>query len=130
MLISISRYLAIVFGVLTPLAETIRRWHTWRENPPAFFDDYLIGAFLLFGAWRAGRQLKSGRPFLAAAWGFFCGMAYASFFGQLQDNRLGMIDPAPISAGSVATIKGIGLAIGIMSLIFSLWPISQGKNQT
>jgi hypothetical protein len=124
MLIAISRYLAIVFGIVTPLAETIRRWHTWRENPPAFFDDYIIGGFLLFGAWRVGKDVQSGRPFLAAAWAFMCGMAYPSFFGQLEDIRLGIGDPAPISSGAVAAIKGIGLAVGVMCLVFSLWPAS------
>jgi hypothetical protein len=122
MLISISRYLAIVLGILTPLGETIRRWHTWRENPPAFFDDYIIGAFLLMGAWRAGKDINRGRPFLAAAWAFMCGMAYVSFFGQLEANRLGIGDPAPISSGAVAAIKGVGLAVGVMCLIFTLWP--------
>jgi hypothetical protein len=42
-LISISRYLAFVIGILTPLAETIRRWSTWRNYPPALFDDYILG---------------------------------------------------------------------------------------
>jgi hypothetical protein len=124
MLISISRYFAIALGILTPLGETIRRWHTWRENPPAFFDDYLIGGFLLFGAWRVGKDVQRGRPFLAAAWAFMCGMAYVSFFGQLEDIRLGIADPAPISSGAVAAIKGVGLAIGVMCLVFSLWPTS------
>src|ERR1044071_9430517 len=108
--ISISRYVAVVLGILTPWAETIRRWHTWRENPAAFCDDYIIGAFLLFGAWRVGKDVQRGRPLLAAAWAFMCGMAYVSFFGQLEDNRLGIADPAPISSGAVATIKGVGLA--------------------
>ena len=122
MLISISRYLAIGLGILTPLGETIRRWHTWRENPPAFFDDYIIGAFLLFGAWRAGKSVNTGRPILAAAWAFLCGMAYVSFFGQLEDNKLGIADPAPISSGAVAAIKGVGLAIGVICLVITLWP--------
>ena len=125
MLISISRYFAIALGILTPLAETIRRWHTWRQNPAAFFDDYIIGAFLLFGAWRVGKDVQSGRPFLAAAWAFLCGMAYVSFFSQLEDNRLGIADPAPISGAAVAAIKGVGLAVGVMCLVFSLWPTSQ-----
>jgi hypothetical protein len=124
MLISISRYLAIVLGILTPLAETVRRWSTWRENPPALFDDYILGAFLLFGAWRAGKDASRGRPFLAAAWAFMCGMAYNSFFDQLHRNGLGIADPAPISSGWVAAIKGIGLGMGVVFLIFSLWPVS------
>lgn len=127
MLISISRYLAIVLGILTPLAETFRRSHTWRDNLPAFFDDYIIGAFLLFGAWRTGKDVQKGRPFLAAAWAFMCGMAYPSFFGQLEKMRLGIADPAPISSGAVATIKGVGLAIGVVCLLFSLWPASQAE---
>ncbi|HEX3086693.1 MAG TPA: hypothetical protein VHP99_19305 [Pyrinomonadaceae bacterium] len=128
MLISISRYLAIALGILTPLAETIRRWSTWRQNPASFFDDYILGAFLLFGAWRTGKDVRRGRPFLAAAWAFMCGMAYNSFFGQLEANRLGLTDPAPISSGSVAAIKGIGLAVGIICLVFSLWPLSEKRD--
>jgi hypothetical protein len=131
MKISISRYLAIILGILTPLAETIRRWSTWRENPPALFDDYILGAFLLYGAWRVGKDVRSGQRFLAAAWAFMCGMAYLSFFGQLYGNRLGIADPAPISSKWVAVIKGIGFGLGIVALICALWPLpkQQGKSE-
>jgi hypothetical protein len=105
MTISFSRYLALVLGILTPLAETIRRWSTWRDNPAALFDDYILGAFLLYGAWRVGRDPRSGQRFLAAAWAFMCGMAYLSFFGQLHQMSLGEIDPAPIASKWVALIK-------------------------
>ena len=105
-----SRYLAIVIGILTPLAETIRRWSTWRENPPALFDDYILGAFLLYGAWRADKDVRSGQRFLAAAWAFMCGMAYYSFFDQVHRYQMGLSDPAAISSGWVALIKGIGRA--------------------
>jgi len=121
MLISISRYLAFVIGFLTPLAETIRRWSTWRENPPALFDDYILGGLLLYGAWRVTKDARSGQRYLAAGWAFMCGMAYYSFFDQLHQYRLGIADPAPVSSGWVATIKGVGFAIGIIALIFSLW---------
>jgi len=123
MTISISRCLAIALGILTPLLETVRRWSTWREDPASLFDDYILGAFLLFGAWRVTKDARNGQRFLAAAWAFMCGMAYLSFFGQLQRNRLGLIDPAPISPGWVAAIKGMGLAIGASALIMCLWPI-------
>lgn len=125
--ISISRYLALVLGILTPLAETIRRWSTWRDNPPALFDDYILGAFLLFGAWRVTKDARRGQRFLAAAWAFMCGMAYLSFFGQLYQNHLGVADPAPISSSWVAVIKGIGLAIGVTALVLSLWPIPESR---
>lgn len=120
MTISFSRYLAIVIGVFTPLAETVRRWSTWREDPPALFDDYILGALLLYGAWRVGKNARMGQRFLAAGWAFMCGMAYYSFFGQLHNIKLGVPDPAPISSTSVAVIKGIGLALGVIGLITSL----------
>jgi hypothetical protein len=123
--ISFSRYLAIVLGILTPLAETIRRWSTWRQNPPALFDDYILGAFLLYGAWRVGKDAHSGQRFLAAAWAFMCGTGYLSFFGQLYSLRLGEIDPAPISTAWVAVIKGIGLSLGVIALIGSLRPLPE-----
>jgi len=126
-MISISRYLAFAFGLLTPIAETIRRWHTWRENPPALFDDYILGGLLLYGAWRVTKNAPSGQRYLAAAWGFMCGMAYYSFFDQFNHYRLGMADPAPVSSGWVLTIKGIGFATGIVALIFSLWPLPRNE---
>jgi hypothetical protein len=61
--IRFSRRLAIVGGILAPLLETIRRWSTWQEWPPNVFDDYLMGALLLYGAWRTGRDVRSGQRF-------------------------------------------------------------------
>lgn len=120
MTLSFSRYLAVVLGLVTPVAETIRRWSTWRDNPPALFDDYVLGAFLLYGAWRVGRDARTGQRFLAAAFAFMCGMAYYSFFGQLQNLRSGVPDPAPISSTWVAVVKGIGLALAVLGLVLSL----------
>lgn len=128
MTIRFSRYLAMVFGILTPLAETIRRWNTWRDNPPALFDDYILGAFLLYGAWRAGKDVRAGQRFLAAAWAFMCGMAYLSFFGQLHNISIGASDPAPISSTWVAVIKGIGLGLGVLALVVSLRRLPEGEH--
>jgi len=128
MTISFSRYLALVLGVVTPIAETIRRWSTWRSDPPALFDDYILGAFLLYGAWRVGKDARMGQRFLAAGFAFMCGMAYHSFFGQLQNLRSGIADPAPISSIWVAVIKGAGLALGILGLVFSLRELPDNRN--
>jgi hypothetical protein len=120
-----SRILAVVFGLLAPLAETVRRWDTWREDPPALFDDYLLGAVLLAGAWLGGRDLNRGPRFLAAAWGFFCGLAFAGCLGQFYRLQHGEPDPAPIPSLWVAVIKGVGLALGIAALTATLWATPQ-----
>ncbi len=120
MSINFARYLAYVGGVLAPVAETIRRWSTWKENPSQLFDDYIIGALLIYGAWRVGRDAREGQRFLVAAWGFACGMGYASFFGQLYANAHGVADPAPISGAAVAVIKGCAWALSILALVASL----------
>ena len=114
-----SRRLAL-FGIIPPIADTIRRWHqlgdikTW----PFWLDDVLLGGFLLYSAWLTGKDLKNGRRFLAAAWGFACGIAYLSFFDQITS--LDKPDPAPIPAGWVAIIKGIFFLLAIVGLIGSL----------
>lgn len=115
-----SRYLAIFLGIITPVLETIRRWSTWQENPPAFFDDFILGGLLLYGAWRVGKNAQTGQRFLAAAWGMACGMVYSSFFFQLGQMQLGAVDPAPISSGWVAFIKGIGFILVIVGFVTSL----------
>jgi hypothetical protein len=120
MKIKFSRWLAIVGCILLPLLETIRRWHTWQQSPANLFDDYLIGGFLLYGAWRTGKDLRSGQRYLAAAWAFACGMGYFSFFRQLERVQLHEVDPAPISSESVLIIKGVLWGLAIVALAMSL----------
>jgi hypothetical protein len=115
-----SRRLAIVFGVLLPVLETIRRWRQLDEfrNWPSWIDDLLLGALLLYGAWRVSGNREKGARFLVAAWGATCGMAYSSFFNQLMS--LDRPDPAPIPSVWVAAIKGVGFALAIAALVGSL----------
>jgi hypothetical protein len=115
-----SRLLAVMFGVGAPVAETVRRWGTWREYPPGLFDDYIMGVFLLAGAWLVGRRFLAGQRVLAAAWGFTCGLGYYSFFEQLRRFRLGETDPAPIPSSAVMVIKGIGVRLAVVALLATL----------
>jgi hypothetical protein len=126
--IAFSRRLAIILGILTPLAETVRRWRQLGQLSvwPFWLDDFIIGALLLYGAWRTGKDIRGGRPFLTAAWGFTCGMAYSSFFSQL--GRLNEPDPAPIPSTWVAVIKGVGLVLAILALIGSLKQSQEESN--
>jgi hypothetical protein len=120
MTIKFSRWLAIVAGIVAPLAETVRRWSTWQQSPHNLFDDYIMGAFLLYAAWRAGKDARSGQRFLVAAWGFACGLGYYSFFGQLHSLRLDQPDPAPIPSEWVLVIKGIAWTSALIALAVSL----------
>lgn len=120
MTITFSRNLAIVIGIVTPVLETIRRWSTWTEYPPAMLDDYFLGGFLLYGAWRVGKNAVDGQRYLAAAWGVALGMVFLSFFGQLRQMQLGEIDPAPVPTEWVAVVKGIGFLVVILGLVSSL----------
>jgi hypothetical protein len=115
-----SRTLAVVLGLLAPLGETIRRWSTWREYPPAIIDDYLMGALLLWGAWSARQGVPNSRARLATAWGFTCGLGYYSFFEQVRRNAVGDVDPAFVPSMWVAVIKGAGLALAVVALVATL----------
>ena len=117
MTISFSRRLALVMGVLLPIAETIRRWGTWGYLP-SLLDDYLVGAFLIYAGWRTGHDAREGQRFLAAAWAFACGIGYVSFFSHLRHIR--EPDPAPIPHVWVTAVIGLGWALAIFSLVASL----------
>jgi hypothetical protein len=112
-----SRTLALFLGILVPIAETVRRWGTWRESPMALFDDYILAALVLLGAWAVGRDFRRGQCWLAAAWGVVCGVGYSSVMGQMERLRTGEPDPAPISSSWVAVIKFTLLALSIAALI-------------
>lgn len=118
--IQFSRRLALVGGIVVPLIETIRRWSTWQQSPANLFDDYLMGAFLIYGAWRTGRDVCDGQRFLVAAWAVACGFGYYSFFGQLRSLRLNEADPAGIPSEWVAVIKGVAWMFAILALAVSL----------
>lgn len=88
MTIQFSRRLAIVAGILAPLAETIRRWSTWQQSPANLFDDYIMGAFLLYGAWRTGRDLRSGQRVLAGGVGFYLRARLLQFLWAVEEYAL------------------------------------------
>ena|SRR5215204_1853606 len=121
----LSRNLAVALGIVTPLLETIRRWSTWQSDPLSYFDDFILGGLLLFGAWKVTKDAGRGQKYLVAGWGFALGMVYASLDSQLQQVRSGTVDPAPISTEWVAAIKGIGLFLVLIGLVTSLMPISK-----
>ena len=122
MTLHFSRRLAIFIGIITPLAEVARRRHQLLD-PAAillWIDDMLLGGFLLYGAWCVAADEQSGRPVLAAAWGFMCGLAFYSFFGQLQ--HLAEPDPSGLAPVWVIAVKGVGLVLGLVGMVAALRP--------
>ena len=120
MSIQFSRRLAVAAGFTLPILETIRRWHQLRHVAvwPFWLDDWAIGGFLLYGAWRTGRNTVDGRPILVAAWGFACGLAYVSFFSELA--ALDQLDPSGLRSSVVVAIKGVMFALAITALVLAL----------
>jgi hypothetical protein len=121
-MIAFNRGLAIVGGILVPSAEVLRRYHQMLDLRvlPFWMDDFILGGFLLYGAWRTRHDIARGLPVLTAAWGFACGMGYSSFFSQLATIQAQPTDVSGASAAMVVTIKGIALAFGVIGLITAL----------
>jgi len=110
-----ARRLALLAGVVLPIGEIARRWQQLGDPQMffAWFDDILIGAFLLYGVWRVGQDAVSGQASLAAAWGFTLAIAIGSFFSGL----FGDADPTGLSRPIVVAIKGVMLALAIGALV-------------
>ena len=120
MTFAFSRALAIIVGVITVLSEVARRRQQLLEPAAVllWLDDMLLAGFLLYGAWRAGADAQSGRPSLTAAWGFMCGLAFYSFFEQVQ--RLAGPDRSGLAPVWVIVLKALLPAIGVAGLVGAL----------
>jgi hypothetical protein len=113
--VTFARRLAWIAGVVLPIGETARRWHQLGDPRLLWpwLDDVLIGAFLLYGAWRAGRDPVTGQASLAAAWGFTLAIAVGSLFAGL----FGDADPTGASRSVVVAIKGAMLILNVAALV-------------
>ena len=109
-----SHWAAFAAGLALPIIETYRRWEVLSDWP-AWLDDYIAAALLLY-AWRAGQaSLISSRPYLMAAWGYTMGIAYMSFFGQWS--RRDTTDISGYSTEFVLGFKGFGLVLAGLALL-------------
>jgi hypothetical protein len=117
MSLAFPRRLALVAGVVLPLGELARRWHQLADPRMLFawLDDWLLGAFLLYGAWRAGKDALTGQASLAAAWGFTVAIGIDSFYSSLVATD--PLDPSGAPMSAVVWIKAAMLSLGIAALV-------------
>lgn len=114
-------WLAVIYGVLLPAAETWRRWDQVVSGTvwwPGLMDDWALGVLLLTALWMRRRDRLLGRRCLIGAWGFVCGMGYGSFFGNLRS--AGQADPSGVPHELVAATIGAGWALAWVALIASV----------
>jgi len=121
-------WLAIVYGVVLPAAETWRRWGQVAAGTvwwPQFLDDWILGLLLLGSVlvWRRDRVI--GRRCLIGAWGCVCGLGYGSFFGNLRD--VGQADPSGARHGLAVAVLGVGWALAIVALAASVFARDRGE---
>ncbi|MGQ0552978.1 MAG: hypothetical protein ACT4PU_07135 [Planctomycetota bacterium] len=108
---------AQALGWALPLLEIARR-RTDFSDPPAYVDDLLMGALLLWASRVARRGQARGRVLLAGAWGVLCGGLYYSVFGQLSSPAAQDISGLPNAAVVIVKLMIYGMAL--LGLVLSV----------
>jgi hypothetical protein len=117
MSITLCRRLALVFGIVLPVLETWRRWNTG-SSFWSWFDDVLIGAFLLYAAWRSRADSVVGTRYLAAAFAFAIGIGYNSITAKLA--HIGATDVSGFSTVAVLLFIGPLWLLALWAMIACL----------
>ena len=96
-------------GVFLPAAETTRRIKQMTDLNTFFtwFDDYILGAILLFAAYMVFKNKINSIAYLIAAWGIGTGALFLSFLGQLDYYQSDTGDPGIFSTTFVLIAKGL-----------------------
>lgn len=117
----ISIIMALVLGVLLPLAESARRIQQIlaMQDVLRWFDDYLLGAVLLLAAFVVkSKPHKVG--YLVAAWGIAAGALTGSLLGQLDHYFAAIKDEGIFASGIVVIAKAVILAYILIGLRYSM----------
>lgn len=105
--LKVSTNMAIVMGLFLPIAETVRRINQILDINAFFswFDDYILGAVLLWTAFYVCRKGIKYTGHLIAAWGIGAGALFLSFIGQFSYYQTASGDPGVFSTTFVAVAK-------------------------
>lgn len=116
--LKLNAILAIVFGILTILGETIRRYGEW-GHWSWWMDDYFMGTFLIVSAIFILKGNIKAVPFLIAAWGFNAGLLYGSFFSKVTDT--GYHFQSNIEPSLLIKLIGLAFFTAMMAMIWLLF---------
>lgn len=102
------RVIAVLLALTLMFGEAFRSWGAGRPFF-AWFDDQIMGALLILGAWLMAYPTPRRHAFFAMAWGVNTGMLYGSFFGKLYN-------PESSNPGNF-DIAFLTIAIGLLFVI-------------
>ena len=105
----LSMRMAFAMGIFLPILETARRINQILI-PQYFihwFDDYILGAILIWAAWTVYKGKQNSGYFLIAAWGIAVGVLSMSFLYQIDLYINPGEEPGVFSKHLVAVVKGL-----------------------
>jgi hypothetical protein len=114
---TVLRIIAVLLALTLMLGEAYRSWGAGRPFY-AWFDDQIMGAALIAGAWLMGKPTAQRHAFFGAAWAFNMGMLYPSFFGKLFESQSS--NPGNFSIGFLTLAICILFLVSIVGTIASL----------
>lgn len=118
----LSMRMAFAMGIFLPVLETIRRINQILL-PQYFihwFDDYILGAILIWTAWSVYKGKQNSSHYLIAAWGIAVGVLFMSFLYQIDLYINPGEEPGVFSKHLVAVVKGLLLAYILVGLSNSI----------
>jgi hypothetical protein len=114
----LSSIMAFAMGIFLPVAETVRRINQISDYREFFswFDDYMLGAVLVWSAYKVFNKDKNAVAYLIAAWGIATGGLFLSFLGQFKYYQTDSADPGIFSTTFVTVVKGLILGYMLIGL--------------
>jgi len=110
--------MAVAMGLFLPAAETVRRFNQLLDPSQfiSWFDDYMLGAVLLWAGYLVFKNTKNSVAYLIAAYGIGTGAVLISFLGQFYYYQTATGDPGIFSTTFVLIAKGVILLYLIVGL--------------
>jgi len=121
-ILKVSAWMAIVGGVLLPLAESIRRINQLLDPLLFFtwFDDYILGFILVYTAYRVISKKINAPIYLLAAWGVAVGGLANSLNTTINLNKITPIENGIFSSSIIIFGKSTLLIYMLLGLILCI----------